>query len=252
MLEVTLIDYTQDAVDKLIYTKSTRLTQGKSARRAIASMTPEQKDAELQYIAKTVPSSWEFVNYTFEIKGVTRGFTHQFVRTRTGSYAQQTMRMLNMEKFDYVMPTGVGNIDPFDDAQKAMGIYTNAMEDIQIAYDKLIELGVAPEDARGILPTNICTNIIAQFNLRTLSEMVRSRSSSRVQDEYRKVTYEMANAVTRVHPWVIQFLYPDEQRIMMELDNQIGNLKKMDDSKMRSNEAVMAVKNLDQLRKLVS
>ena len=97
-MEVRLINYTKDAVDTLLYTKSTRLELGKETENKIKAMSEEEKMAELDYMSKTVPSSWEFVDYIFEIRGVSRAFTHQFVRTRTGSYAQQTMRMLILSR----------------------------------------------------------------------------------------------------------------------------------------------------------
>ena len=53
-------------------------------------------------MANTIPSSWEFVDYTFLVTGVSRAYTHQQVRTRAASYAQQTMRVLNMGEFDYI------------------------------------------------------------------------------------------------------------------------------------------------------
>lgn len=89
---------------------------------------------------------------------MSRAFTHQFVRTRTGSYAQQTMRMLNMENFDFVKNYTFGGNG------LASQIYDKTMADINEAYKKMIELGIPEEDARGVLPTNICTNIIAKFN----------------------------------------------------------------------------------------
>ena len=97
-MEVRLINYTKDAVDTLLYTKSTRLELGKETENKIKAMSEEEKMAELDYMSKTVPSSWEFVDYIFEIRGVSRAFTHQFVRTRTGSYAQQTMRILILSR----------------------------------------------------------------------------------------------------------------------------------------------------------
>lgn len=201
-MQVNLIDFTKHAVEKLIYTKNTRLTLGQDLRDKISGMNPDEKIKELEYIANTIPSSWEFVNYTFEILDVTRAFTHQFVRTRTGSYAQQTMRMLNMQKFGYLVPDGVEKNDA------AREIYGRCMHNIQQAYDELIQLGVPEEDARGVLPTNIHTNIIAQFNLRTLAEMARSRTGMRTQSEYRDVFDAMMAEVIKVHPWAQQFLFP--------------------------------------------
>jgi flavin-dependent thymidylate synthase len=214
-MKVILIDYTQDAVNKLLYTKATRLTQGEETRRRIETMTDEEKEAELLYMAQTVPSSWEFVNYTFEILGVTRAFTHQLVRTRTGSYAQQAMRINKMENFGYT--TGI----TIQSNPEAMHIYTNCMARIQNAYDQLIGLGIPAEDARGLLPTNIHTNIIAQFNLRSLSDLIKKRTAPRVQVEYRTVALMMADAVLMVHPWAKTFLVSDKLAIIKDLERMM-------------------------------
>jgi len=77
---------------------------------------------------------------------------------------------------------------------------------IDLAYQRMLKLGVNPQDARGILPTNICTSIVAKFNLRTLSEMARLRLCTRTQGEYQDVFRAMRNAVIAVHPWAEPFL----------------------------------------------
>jgi flavin-dependent thymidylate synthase len=214
-MKINLIDHTAYAVDKLLYTKNTRLTLGEATRDKITQMTDAEKMTQLYYMSTTIPSSWEFVSYTFEILGVTRAFTHQFVRTRTGSFAQQTMRMLNVEKFQYLSGPTIKN----DALRKE--IYDQTMERINNAYQSLIKLGANIEDARGVLPTNILTNIIAQFNLRTLSELVKSRSGYRTQDEYRKVIEAMIAVVLEVHPWAKWFLTPERSNDISFLETQI-------------------------------
>jgi flavin-dependent thymidylate synthase len=218
-MQVTLIDYTQNAVDKLIYTKATRLTQGADTRAKIAAMSEEDKLAELKYMARTIPGSWEFVTYTFEFLGVTRAFTHQLVRTRTGSYAQQTMRMLPMEKFTY----GTGPTIASEPRRKL--VYDSVMKFIQDQYDTLLSSGAEIEDARGILPTNIHTNIIAQFSLRTLSEMNKSRSGKRTQGEYRDALALMNATVFEVHPWARAFILPEFNNELRMLEDLIEHAK---------------------------
>ncbi|MFN9959046.1 MAG: FAD-dependent thymidylate synthase, partial [bacterium] len=93
------------------------------------------------------------------IEGVSRAFTHQFVRSRQGSYAQQTMRVLNMGEYDYV------HTDRVNADVRARGLVDIINENIRLTYNQLIKLGLPAEDARGILPTNISTNIVAKFNL---------------------------------------------------------------------------------------
>ena len=81
-MKVQLVNYTDDAVNLLIFTKNTRLMNDEDAFAKIAEWPNEKKQEELDYMLKTIRSSWEFIDYTFNIRDVSRGFTHQFVRTR--------------------------------------------------------------------------------------------------------------------------------------------------------------------------
>lgn len=219
-MQVELIDYTgagskdpaRHAANLLVFTKQTRLEMNPGLLSQIESWSEKRIWDELNYMANTIPSSWEFINYTFLINGVSRAFTHQFVRTRTGSYAQQTMRVLNVSGFNYIEGPSIEadwQTDP-DCGRSKPGIiaraYHETMEKIGEAYDQMIEAGAAIEDARGILPTNICTNIVAKFDLRTLADTARKRASSRTQGEYRDVMDKMIKEVLRVHPWASLFL----------------------------------------------
>lgn len=253
-MKVTLIDYTGTghsdpdyAINKLIFTKRTRLQMSPEGLSEIASWPREKKMEELAYMARTIPSSWEFVEYTFMIEGVTRAFTHQFVRTRTASYAQQTMRVLNVEGWTY----GTGpSFDQFRYGQDGSVIdgsplswYQKEMDLIAMTYREMIREGVKEEDARGILPTNIHTNIVSQMNLRTFVEMARKRASSRTQGEYRSVLEGMKEAVLAVHPWVSIFLERTKDKVIAELESAILA------SGSSNQQIISMIKLLDELRK---
>lgn len=242
--EIVLVDFTgkdtpdpaRYAAEKLAFTKQTRLSMKPSLVEDIASWPTERLHAELEYMANTIPSSWEFVNYTFLINNVTRAFTHQFVRTRTGSYAQQTMRVLNVVGWGYGTGPTIEN-DMLLDQE-----YQDGMRAIGECYDKLIAEGAAIEDARGILPTNIHTNIVAQFDLRTLADTARKRASSRTQGEYRDVMDKMLAAVIEVHPWATLFFNRTFDVSAAELESVL--LEVMPEGIERTN----AIKLLDQMR----
>lgn len=208
-MKVTLIDYTgvgigpMYAARLLIYTKDTRLEQGEDTRARVDAMPMEEVLKQLDYISKTIRSSWEFIEYTFEIKDVTRAFTHQLVRTRTGSYAQQSQRSVRMAGFNTVMPKAVA------ENKIACERWYNAMATISEAYSNLQDEGIGIQDCRGVLPTNVCTNIIAKFNLRTIADLVGKRQNLRAQGEYADVVRLMAAEMLKVHPWVQSFLYPE-------------------------------------------
>lgn len=212
-MKVTLISHTPEADNVLLFTKSTRLNLSPALMDEIRAWPQERKLAELAYMADTIPSSWEFVHYAFLVEGVSRAYTHQQVRTRAASYAQQTLRVLNVGSgYEYVH-TDRNKADPI-----AMDLIGSVNRHIQNAYIDLIKMGQPVEDARGILPTNIATNIICGFNLRTMSELARSRTGGRTQGEYQKVVNAMIDAVLAVHPWADKFLAPKGRDYFSEIE----------------------------------
>jgi flavin-dependent thymidylate synthase len=200
-MKVTLINHTPNALATLLFTKGTRLQMSPTGLEEIADWPQEKQDAELAYMHHTIQSQFEFIDYVFMIEGVTRAFTHQLVRHRIGtSFAQQAQRVVNMEGFDYVAgPSIVSN-------PAASAIYDEAMATISGYYRMLLDAGVRTQDARGVLPTNIATNIVFKANLRTLHDMALKRLCVKTQGEFQDVFRAMIVAVTEVHPWAEQFL----------------------------------------------
>ncbi len=211
-MKVTLINHTKSAEDLLLFTKSTRLSLTPDLMDAIKNWPPSKKFEELEYMANTIPSSWEFVDYTFLVEGVSRAYTHQQVRTRAASYAQQTMRVLDMGEFDYVYTEA--NLE----SAQAKRMIDDCLRTIKKTYRALVMIGQAPEDARGILPTNIATNIICKFNLRTFADLAKSRTGGRTQGEYQRVINAMIDAVLAVHPWAEKFLFNHERDYFAEIE----------------------------------
>jgi len=194
-MKVTLLSFTPDALTLLLRTKNTRLANDSDP----AHWSEEKRQEHLDYMRDTIKSSWEFVDYTFEISGVTRAFTHQLVRTRTGAYAQESQRTVDVSDHEIVEPDFSENIDAED-------VWQAAADKSMMAYQSMLALGIPAQDARGILPTNVTTSIIAKFNLRTLSEMAKIRLCTRTQGEHQDVFRKMRHLVVGAHPWALQFL----------------------------------------------
>ena len=191
-MNVTLMNYTTEAKELLIFSKKTRLKMSPTGYQDIVRMSDEEKDKELKYVFVTIGSSWEFIDYVFMIEGVTRAFTHQLVRHRVGvSFAQQAQRVVNMGDFEY-LSTGSAENCPS---------YHLTMTGIKNGYQKLIGLGIHPQDARGVLPTNILTNILMKVNLRSLSGILNKRLCVKAQGEFQGVARVMRDKVIEVHPW---------------------------------------------------
>ena len=202
-MKVELLTFTPDALTLLLKTKGTRLAHDDDP----ATWDEAKRMEHLEYMRDTIKSSWEFVDYVFKIEGVTRAFTHQLVRTRTGAYAQESQRTVDVRDHEVIKPELPPLGDPFNISQPTPEeMWDGAVEHIKHAYSEMMELGIPAQDARGILPTNISTSIVAKFNLRTLHEMAKLRLCTRTQGEYQEVFRAMREAVCEVHPWAREFL----------------------------------------------
>lgn len=225
-MQVSLLDYTGSghsdqwyAAHLMIFTKNTRIKMSPNGLAEIAGWSKAKKIDELNYMANTIRSSWEFVDYTFLLEDVTRAFTHQLVRTRHASYAQQTMQILQVDA------TAVKDPFPDDDNTARHIHWRDAVSEIDYAYQGMIAHGATVEQARGILPTNILTNIVVKMNLRTLSEVFASRISPRNLGEFRDVAVDMKNAVQAVHPWSSIFLSQTRDKVLSDMDAKLALLR---------------------------
>lgn len=95
-----------------------------------------------------------------------RGVSHEIVRHRMASYAQESTRYCNysMGKFDGEITV----IEPFffsKDTPEYAAWYMSckAAED---AYVSLIKMGRSPQEARSVLPNSLKTEIVVTMNLR--------------------------------------------------------------------------------------
>lgn len=196
-MKVKLIDYQPNALELLIHTKSTRLAAGQTVEE-IAEWPMEKKLDHLKYMRHTIESSWEFVRYIFEITGVSRVFTHQLVRTRTQSYAQESQRTIDA--------SGNGYYHPFELNSDYDAVYSQNADCQFTVYKYLQDSGASNQDARYVLPEGTLTNVIVGSDLRTLSHTAEVRLCTRTQGEYQDVFRAMVAEVVKVHPWAEIFI----------------------------------------------
>lgn len=196
-MKVELINHTKNALELLIFTKSTRL-QAHQTLQDINEWPHEKKMAELAYMRDTIQSSWEFVDYVFKISEVSRAFTHQFVRTRTNSYAQESQRTVDVREN--------GHLPSNDKVIERKEFYEKSMRESELAYATLIDWGMQVQEARNVLPTGEFTSIIVKTNLRTMHDSAKVRLCTRTQGEYQNVFKEMKRLICEVHEWADNFI----------------------------------------------
>jgi thymidylate synthase (FAD) len=208
-IEVNLLDHTQDPVRSLYL----------AYRVAYSSLTPIQIEQRIdderitreqmqEFIRQRLEtghaSPLEQVSFVFGISGVSRAFSHQFVRHHIGiSFEQQSQRYVTFKggEFPYTVPESV----------KKAGLepeYHAEFENLAQLYQRLIENDVPAEDARFVLPNATNTNFKVTVNFLELLHIADLRLCTRAQWEFRKVVALMRAEVMRAAPDLGRYLQP--------------------------------------------
>lgn len=146
----------------------------------------------------------EFVNMVWLLNDVSRAFTHQLVRYRMGTaYVQESMRFADKRKSPKVLIT-----PEVYNKSAERELYETAVMEAFDSYDKMIEAGVPIQDARGVIPHHVLTNIFFSCNLKTLAHIYEQRTCCQAQhhewpDVMRQMKMALPESVQRFirAPW---------------------------------------------------
>jgi thymidylate synthase (FAD) len=178
-----------------------------AAKLTHSKIKPEEleksSDKELKAILERVmnlghTSVIEHTSFTFAISDVSRSLTHQLVRHRIASYAQQSQRYVDLKEPNYVTPPKIA------ENKKMKKAYDETMKNIWKEYNKFLDMGIPAEDSRFILPNAACTNIIVTMNARSLLNFFELRCCQHSQWEIRNLANKMLQEVKKVAPIIFK------------------------------------------------
>jgi flavin-dependent thymidylate synthase len=201
---------------------------GKVYRSPFEVTDAERREAwEAATVSKLSETPLEWIQMSILFENVSRAFTHQLVRTRMATYAQESMRfavkgdVANSTKLPPSLAGTVsgkewaaryGNvIEPPDEGreQRWRNRWDRALDSIDQAYSANVDDGMPAEDARGILPTNILTRVHDRIDMKSLLHLAGMRLCTQAQFEWREVFAQVAqslrNLVPESHPWRWQY-----------------------------------------------
>ncbi len=208
-IQVKLLDHTQDPIRSLYLayrTAYSSLTPIQIERRiADGRITREEMADFIERRLQTGHASpLEQVWFEFGISGVSRAFSHQFVRHRIGiSFEQQSQRYVKFKdaQFPYTVPQSVQRAGLGDKMEAAF-------TELGRLYQELLDAGVPAEDARFLLPNATNTNFKIVVNFQEMLHICDLRLCTRAQWEFRKVASLMRSEINKRFPELGTYLQP--------------------------------------------
>ena len=196
-MNVKLIGYTPNP--EKIPAMAAKLTHSKTKPEDLDKTSDKELKAILEQVTSLGHTSViEHTNFTFAISDVSRSLTHQLVRHRIASYAQQSQRYVDFKEPNYVTPPKIAKNKTM---QKA---YDETMDNIWKQYNHLLEMDIPTEDARYVLPNAAYTNIIVTMNARSLLNFFELRCCLHAQWEIRQLANKMLFEVKKIAPTIFK------------------------------------------------
>ena len=116
-----------------------------------------------------------------------RGVSHEIVRHRLASHTQESTRYCNYTKGKFGNEITV--IEPcfWSQDNEKYQVWKQAIGQIEASYNKLIELGATPQEARSVLPNSLKTEIVMTMNLREWRHFFTLRTSQAAHPQMREL-----------------------------------------------------------------
>ena len=176
-----------------------KLTHSPSTPQDLKKSSEKELNTILKHVLRVGHTSIvEHTSFTFAVSEVSRSLTHQLVRHRIASYAQQSQRYVNLMKPQYVIPPKIHKNEKMKDA------YIQTMDEIWAQYNQLLKMGIPAEDARYVLPNATFTNIIVTMNARALLNFFELRCCLHAQWEIRELAQKMLKLVKKKAPIIFK------------------------------------------------
>jgi len=127
-----------------------------------------------------------------------RGASHEAVRHRIASFAQESTRYCNYTKSKFGNEISV--IKPLFKKEESFEIWQSTVKVIEDAYQRLIENGESPQLARSVLPISLKTELWFTANLREWQHVFTLRTSGAAHPQIRALMNEALDIFRYVVP----------------------------------------------------
>lgn len=159
---------------RVCYKSEGNIDEG-SAERLIKSMLARGHESPIEH-------------FQISVRVITdRGVSHEWVRHRIASYSQESTRYCNYSKDKFGAEITFIKPARLECGTVEYDAWAAAMANAERSYFELINLGVAPETARSVLPNSLKTEFICTMNLREWRHFFALRTAPAAHPDMRAV-----------------------------------------------------------------
>lgn len=166
-----------EKIGRVCYKSEDKITEdGESAKKFVKMLIGRGHEAMIEHSSLSVKFT------------VDRGVSHELVRHRIASFAQESTRYCNYskDKFD----NGITFIKPFffgEDTQNYKE-WVHAMGMAEKSYLQMLKDGATPQEARSVLPNSTKTEITITANYREWRNFFKLRTDKAAHPQMQEVT----------------------------------------------------------------
>ncbi len=161
-----------ETVGRICYKSEDRITED-SAEKFVAGIINRGHEAVIEH-------------FNITVKFITdRGISHEIVRHRIASYAQESTRYCNYSKDKFGNEISVVKPVDLEEDSAAFAIWKEQMCSAEQAYFKLLDAGCKAQVARCVLPTCTKTEIMVTMNLREWRHFLKLRGAGSAHPDIR-------------------------------------------------------------------
>ena len=178
-----------ERIGRVCYKSEDKITEdGESAKKFVKMLINAHHEAMIEHSTLSVMFT------------VDRGVSHEMVRHRIASFAQESTRYVNYSKDKFGNEINVIDLRPGIELDRKMSgmsaevidavlkEWKQAMLDAEKHYMRLIELGATAQIARSVLPNSTKTNITITANYREWRNYFKLRTASDAHPQIREVS----------------------------------------------------------------
>lgn len=169
-----------ELIGRTCYKSEDKITED-SAAKFVAGLIKRGHEAMLEHASITV----KFVT--------DRGISHEIVRHRLASYAQESTRYCNysQDKFGHELTFIIP--DFLEYGSEGFKLWKDEMKQVEKTYFAMLEAGHTPQEARSVLPNSLKTELVMTANLREWRAFFKLRA---------------ANSTGAAHPQMLEITRP--------------------------------------------